>query len=363
MRHTIPLVLVLLLATGVTAPAGTNIWSGSGPFATGLGNRSITALAVSADGATVYAGSGSGTVFSYSYAVATLVTVPADNITISGAIFNGTVNANENTATVAFEYGLTTAYGSNVYAAPLSVTGSQSTPVSAAVNDLTCGTLYHFRVSAANAGGISHGSDATFTTDSCPDYLVSVSVTGSGSVHGSALSHIAGNPTDIACSGTGSGCTVLYPTGETINLTVTPGAMSIFSGWGLDCLGQGNPCTLSLNAAKSVSATFTPAPLAKNSTTGISYATLTEALAAANTVTPDTVLLLGAGHDGAVTLGRGVILSGGWDTFYQALSGMTTALNNGLAVSGGDSRLESVDIKGKLTITGGSLKVRNVTLK
>jgi hypothetical protein len=52
------------LAGGVLPP---NQWNGSGPFATGLGDRVITALAVSPSGLVVYAGTGSGTVFSYMY--------------------------------------------------------------------------------------------------------------------------------------------------------------------------------------------------------------------------------------------------------------------------------------------------------
>jgi hypothetical protein len=44
-----------------------NTWTGSGPFATSEDNRVITALAVSADGQTIFSGNGSGTIFSYDY--------------------------------------------------------------------------------------------------------------------------------------------------------------------------------------------------------------------------------------------------------------------------------------------------------
>lgn len=46
-----------------SALAASSQWQGSGPFATGLGDRVINGLAVSSDGATLYAGTGSGTVF------------------------------------------------------------------------------------------------------------------------------------------------------------------------------------------------------------------------------------------------------------------------------------------------------------
>jgi len=64
-RNFVSLFAALLLLSSffcTTAQAAPNQWNGSGPFATGLGNRVINALAVSPDGKTVYAGTGSGTV-------------------------------------------------------------------------------------------------------------------------------------------------------------------------------------------------------------------------------------------------------------------------------------------------------------
>jgi trimeric autotransporter adhesin len=63
--------------------AGVNEWTGSGPFATGLGNRVINALAISSDGATVYAGTGSGTVLIYSITPPDLTVTKSNNV--SGA--------------------------------------------------------------------------------------------------------------------------------------------------------------------------------------------------------------------------------------------------------------------------------------
>jgi hypothetical protein len=71
MKYTIAAVALLVLATALTpivlaAPAP-NTWVGSGPFATGLGDRVVSALAVSADGQTVYSGTVSGTLYDYDY--------------------------------------------------------------------------------------------------------------------------------------------------------------------------------------------------------------------------------------------------------------------------------------------------------
>ncbi|WP_049818887.1 InlB B-repeat-containing protein [Geotalea uraniireducens] len=54
------LLTVLLAATAVGAPLPSR-WNGAGPFANGLGDRAITALAISDDGTAVFAGTGSGT--------------------------------------------------------------------------------------------------------------------------------------------------------------------------------------------------------------------------------------------------------------------------------------------------------------
>lgn len=58
------LAICALLLAG-SALAATDTWEGSGPFATGTGNKVINALAAAGDNETVYSGTGSGTVFRY----------------------------------------------------------------------------------------------------------------------------------------------------------------------------------------------------------------------------------------------------------------------------------------------------------
>ena len=94
----------------------------------------------------------------------TATTVAATSITISGATLNGTVNANNASTTVTFEYGLTAGYGSGVTANQSPVTGTTDTPVSAAITGLNHGTIYHYRVDATNSVGTTNGTDLTFTT-------------------------------------------------------------------------------------------------------------------------------------------------------------------------------------------------------
>lgn len=83
--------LVALLLLGTPAQAFDS-WVGSGPFATGQGNRIVNTLMVSQDGMTVYAGSGSGTAFSYAYSDTTAPTLTASvsNVTQTAATLTAT---------------------------------------------------------------------------------------------------------------------------------------------------------------------------------------------------------------------------------------------------------------------------------
>lgn len=54
---------------------------------------------------------------------------------------NGTINANNASTAVTFQYGLTTDYGTNVTASQSPLTGTSDTPVSYAISGLTANTL------------------------------------------------------------------------------------------------------------------------------------------------------------------------------------------------------------------------------
>jgi phosphodiesterase/alkaline phosphatase D-like protein/Leucine-rich repeat (LRR) protein len=98
----------------------------------------------------------------------TAITDIATGVSVSGATMNGTVNANDGSTTVTFEYGPTTSYGTSVTATPSPVTGSTDTAVSAILTGLTSDTTYHFRVKAVSAGGTSYGDNLTFYTNPQP---------------------------------------------------------------------------------------------------------------------------------------------------------------------------------------------------
>lgn len=112
----------------------------------------------------------------------TATTNAASGIGTTSATLNGTVNANNSSTTVTFEYGETTAYGRTATADQSPVTGSTNTAVNAAVSALLPNTTYHYRVVAVNAGGTAYGADMTFTTLAAPTVLTtpasSVTTTG-----------------------------------------------------------------------------------------------------------------------------------------------------------------------------------------
>nr|MCU0781915.1 cadherin-like beta sandwich domain-containing protein [Akkermansiaceae bacterium] len=92
------------------------------------------------------------------------LTLAATDIIDTGATLNASVNAQGTSATVAFEYGLTTSYGATVAAIPGSASGTAATVASARLSGLPAGTTYHYRVVATGTSGTAKGEDMTFTT-------------------------------------------------------------------------------------------------------------------------------------------------------------------------------------------------------
>ena len=97
-------------------------------------------------------------------AAPTVTTNAATGVSASGATFNGTVNANNASTTVTFQYGLSTSYGSSIAATPSPVTGASATAVSTAMTGLIPGATYHYRAVGVNSQGTTNGADQTFTT-------------------------------------------------------------------------------------------------------------------------------------------------------------------------------------------------------
>jgi hypothetical protein len=99
-----------------------------------------------------------------------VASVPAAAATTGAASGVGTTTATlgatvstEARASVHFQYGTSTAYGSGTPAQQLGyAAGAQG--ITGPVSGLAAGSTYHFRVVAENAGGTTYGADQTFTT-------------------------------------------------------------------------------------------------------------------------------------------------------------------------------------------------------
>jgi hypothetical protein len=90
-------------------------------------------------------------------------TLAASAVTTSGAVLNGTVNPNGFATGSYFEYGTTTAYGSQTATNGLDA-GSVAVSVDANISGLPSGSTTHFRLVASSAGGMAIGADQVFTT-------------------------------------------------------------------------------------------------------------------------------------------------------------------------------------------------------
>ncbi|HET9198563.1 MAG TPA: hypothetical protein VFN92_09965 [Solirubrobacterales bacterium] len=92
-------------------------------------------------------------------------TAGATGISETAATLNGSVTAEGAPTTYFFEYGTTSAYGSQV-PAPEAPAGSGRAPHRFRVDlpGLTPGTTYHYRLVAKNSAGIAIGDDVEFTT-------------------------------------------------------------------------------------------------------------------------------------------------------------------------------------------------------
>ena len=98
----------------------------------------------------------------------TATTSPASAVGLTSATLNGSVNPNSDSTTYRFEYGTTTAYGTQTPVAPVGSDAGDHA-VAHAIAGLAPNTTYHYRVVATNAFGfVTRGADVAFTTPAAP---------------------------------------------------------------------------------------------------------------------------------------------------------------------------------------------------
>jgi len=160
---------------GLTTSYGTSVTATQSPV-TGTTSTAVSSALTGLAPNTVYhfrvkgvntAGTTNGMdlTFTTTAAVPTATTSAATSITTTGATLNGSINTNNATTVVNFDYGTTTSYGTNVTAIQSPVTGTTATAVSYTLTGLVPNTTYHFRVNGINTAGTTNGTDLTFITD------------------------------------------------------------------------------------------------------------------------------------------------------------------------------------------------------
>jgi hypothetical protein len=98
-------------------------------------------------------------------AAPSVTTNAASAVGATSAMLNGTVNANNASTTVTFEFGITVAYGGIVTADQSPVNGTTNTAVGKAITGLTANTTYHYKAVGRNTTFATYGADQTFTTN------------------------------------------------------------------------------------------------------------------------------------------------------------------------------------------------------
>jgi hypothetical protein len=100
---------------------------------------------------------------------------PATAITTTVATIHGKVTANQVHATVRFQWGKTTAYGSQTTIQ--TVGGATAVAIAAHLTGLKPHTKYHYRVLATSSDGTSKSADATLTTKAVPPVIKGLEIT------------------------------------------------------------------------------------------------------------------------------------------------------------------------------------------
>jgi hypothetical protein len=104
-----------------------------------------------------------------------VATGAASAIEQNTASITGTVDAEGTPTSWAFQIGIDTSYGVQIFGETLF--GSEAQTISLPLQDLQPGTTYHYRLMASSAGGTVYGADATFTTATFPSASITAPLT------------------------------------------------------------------------------------------------------------------------------------------------------------------------------------------
>jgi len=257
--------------------------------------------------------------YSTAPAAPTVNTTHATAITTSSATLNGYVNANGNSSTGYFQYGLTTSYGNTLFFAG-NVTGSSLTPESVNLINLAISTTYHFRLVAFNAGGITYGNDSVFTTSSSsPPTVITNAATNISNTGATLNGHVNANGTLTTVTfqyglTSSYGTTVTWGTlgGSTLSLVSKPiTGLTPSTTYHYRCVGSNSYGTTNGNDT-----TFTTLPSGN-----LPSVTTTAATSVTNTSAYLNGLVNGNGFSTTVSFQYGLTTAYGTTLTYGTISG------------------------------------------
>jgi hypothetical protein len=167
-------------------------------------------------------------------------------------------------------------------------------------------------------------------------YTLTVNKTGSGN---GDVTPDSGSFNWVGSTGTGS-----WPYNSPVILTASHDSLSTFGGWSGACLPSGLSCTATMTADRDVNIEFVAAPKAKIGNAG--YASLNEAYGAASLTGATTIWTLDTDLAEALIMDKGkeIILMGGYNSYYNARTGIPTTLN-GVTVATGSLTVDRLAIR------------------
>ncbi len=265
-----------------------------------------------------------------SFTVAAVAAAPTITSVTPSTLAQGAVNQTVAIAGTNLTGGTVTFSNAGVTHGAATITATSITlPVS-----VTAGAILGVGTVTVTTAGGSVSSAFTVSATAKNQLTVTIGGTGAGSVNSA--------PIGIACAtGTSTNCSAPYDSATSVTLTETPGT-STFVGWGGDCSSftTATTCTVAMSAVRNVTANFNSSAQAKIGSTG--YATLASAysLAASGAI----IKLIDSSMSGPLTIGKIIVLDGGYDASFATKTGQPTTLSGILTVTTGSLTVADIEV-------------------
>jgi hypothetical protein len=232
---------------------------------------------------------------------------------------------------------------------PATGSGTASVTVTADAAGLSAGS--YNGVLTVSGAGISETVEVQINLTVAAGNIYRLTLTVKSDTAGKGGGLVYNTASGISCSNTGSDpgtqdgtCQADFLSGTVLTLTQSPDSNSTYAVWSHPGCVTGQSCQVVMDGAKNVTATFPYAYLARVSSSGISYDTLTEALS--NAAATDTILARDVTFTGDLNLINKIItLTGGLSAWYLPQNAWTTLSNGRLIIQSGQLTVDRLTIK------------------